>query len=77
MIKYILSSFNNYCGVRECRFAAPDCNEVNVSRKLCLLRDNYSNNRVRVDRNSTVVKVLCYKSEGRCFDPSWCNWSFR
>jgi len=24
------------------------------------------------DRVSTVVKVLCYKSEGRWFDPSWC-----
>jgi len=23
------------------------------------------------DRGSTVVKVLCYKSEGRWFDPSW------
>ena len=22
------------------------------------------------DRGSTAVKVLCYKSEGRCFDPS-------
>jgi len=21
----------------------------------------------------TVVKVLCYKSEGRWFDPSWCQ----
>ena len=28
------------------------------------------------DRGSTVVKVLCYKSEGRWFDPSWCHWSF-
>jgi len=26
------------------------------------------------DRGSTVVKVLCYKSEGRWFDPSWCQW---
>ena len=26
-----------------------------------------------VDRGSTVVKVLCYKSEGHCFDPSWCQ----
>ena len=26
------------------------------------------------DRGSTVVKVLCYKSEGRWFDPSWCHW---
>ena len=28
------------------------------------------------DRGSTVVKVLCYKSEGRWFDPSWCQWTF-
>ena len=28
------------------------------------------------DRGSTVVKVLCYKSEGRWFDTSWCQWIF-
>ena len=28
------------------------------------------------DRGSTVVKVLCYKSVGRWFDPSWCQWNF-
>jgi len=28
------------------------------------------------DRGSTVVKVLCYKSEGRWLDPSWCQWIF-
>ena len=28
----------------------------------------------QVDRGSTAVKVLCYKSEGRWFDPSWCQW---
>ena len=22
-----------------------------------------------------MVKVLCYKSEGRSFDPSWCHWN--
>jgi len=27
-------------------------------------------------RGSTVVKVLCYKSEVRWFDPSWCQWIF-
>jgi len=27
-------------------------------------------------RGSTVVKVLCYNSEGRWFDPSWCQWIF-
>ena len=25
------------------------------------------------DRGSTVGKVLCYKSEGLWFDPSWCQ----
>ena len=27
-------------------------------------------------RGNTVVKVLCYKSEGRWFDPIWCQWIF-
>jgi len=30
----------------------------------------------RGDRGSTVVEVLCYKSEGRWLDPSWCHWNF-
>ena len=25
---------------------------------------------------SALVKVLCYNSEGRWFDPSWCQWIF-
>ena len=28
------------------------------------------------DRGGTVVKVLCYKSEDRWFDPSWCHWNW-
>jgi hypothetical protein len=28
------------------------------------------------DRGGTVVKVLCYKSLGRWFVPSWCPWIF-
>jgi len=28
------------------------------------------------DRGGTVVKVLCYKLEGRWFNSSWCNWNF-
>jgi hypothetical protein len=34
---------------------------------------------VNGDRCGTVVKVLCYKSEGRWFDSKWChrNFSFR
>ena len=30
----------------------------------------------RGDRGSIVVKVLCYKSEGRWFDSTWCHWNF-
>jgi len=26
-------------------------------------------------RGGAVVKVLCYKSEGRWFDPRWCHWN--
>jgi len=28
------------------------------------------------DRGDTVVKVLCYKSEGHWIDPSWFHWIF-
>ena len=28
------------------------------------------------NRGSTVVKLLCYKSEGLFFDPRWCQWIF-
>jgi len=31
---------------------------------------------IRSERGSTVVKVLCYKSEGLWFDTSWCQWIF-
>ena len=28
------------------------------------------------DRGGTVVKVLCYKSEGRWYDSRWCHSNF-
>ena len=31
---------------------------------------------MRGDRGGTLVKVLCYKSEGRWFDPRRCHWKF-
>jgi hypothetical protein len=37
---------------------------------------SYSYKLTAGDRSSTVVKVLCYKSEGRLFDPCWCQWIF-
>jgi len=35
-----------------------------------------TNPRLIGDRGSTVVKVLCYKSEGRWLDPSLGQWIF-
>jgi len=28
------------------------------------------------DRDGTVVKALCCKSEGSWFDSRWCHWNF-
>ena len=28
------------------------------------------------DRGGAVIRVLCYKSEGRWFDSRWCHWNF-
>jgi hypothetical protein len=39
-------------------------------------RDFLLVNCLKANRGSTVVKVLCYKSEGRWFDHSWCQWIF-
>ena len=33
-------------------------------------------NRVTGNRGGTVVKVMCYKSEGCWFDSRWCHWNF-
>ena len=32
--------------------------------------------KVPILTGGTVVEVLCYKSEGRWFDPRWCHWNF-
>ena len=37
---------------------------------------NYLGCELSLDRCSTLVMVLCYKSEGRWFDPTWCQWNF-
>jgi hypothetical protein len=34
------------------------------------------NSQVGTADGGTVVKVLCYKSEGRWFDSRWCHWNF-
>jgi hypothetical protein len=39
-----------------------------MTKKYCYLRNMYLYIQTAGDRGDTVVKVLCYKSEGRWFD---------
>ena len=49
----------------------------NLLRKRRNREQNYTSYLLETgDRGSTVVKMLCYKSIGRWFDPSWCQWIF-
>jgi hypothetical protein len=50
----------------------PSFNELTNAKNLVLHSSNFASG----DRGSAVVKVLCYKSEGHWFDPSWCHWNF-
>ena len=43
---------------------------------ICLLSAECVRQLRTVDRGGTVVKVLCYNSESRWFDPRWCLWNF-
>ena len=47
-----------------------------VCMHVCLYVYMYVYQQHSGDRGSSVVKVLCYNSEGRWFDPSWCQWIF-
>ena len=42
----------------------------------CFLVNLESHREIRGDCGGTVVKVLCYKSEGRWFDSRLCHWNF-
>jgi hypothetical protein len=41
-----------------------------------LLLHTYIYNRMGTANGGTVVKVLCYKLEGRWFDSRWFHWNF-
>ena len=45
-------------------------NHLNRPDYFCLSKETVG------DRSSAVVKVLCYKLEGRWFDSSRCYWNF-
>jgi hypothetical protein len=59
-----------------------DENEISLTKtKNCILYSLLYNKKVYsltkgTADGGTVVKVLCYKSEGRWFDSGWCHWKF-
>ena len=63
-------------------FNSNDDNKNNKNFILFLMLSKCNSLKLRIllaqwgDRGSTVVKVPCYESEGRWFDPSWCQWIF-
>ena len=51
--------------------------QIEMQQKIHQKQDKFLNTtRNGGDRGGTVVKVLCYKSEGRWFNPRWCHWNF-
>jgi len=64
----------------ECQLARWKRNVQNRAyRTLRIHKRNNKNpyfTKLKRDRGSTVVKVLCFKSERPWFDPSWCQWNF-
>jgi hypothetical protein len=54
--------------------------DISVEQKLKRTSNNKSyslNEWLNGDRSSTVVKVLCYKSEGHWFNSRWCHGIFQ
>jgi len=49
--------------------------KTDATARMCHIRIIYST-LYSGDSGSTVLKVLCYNSDGRWFDPSWCQWNF-
>ena len=47
----------------------------NIGWNTVLQNHKYTNEHDN-DHGSTVVKAMCYKSEGHWFDPRWCHWNF-
>jgi len=65
--------------VNEISFLGTGVNEIPLIpiSEVCPSAKIFTKSQTHVgDRASTVVKVLCYKSEGRWFYPSRCQWIF-
>ena len=56
--------------------ASPSGKNVNYDEKQLTGKKFWVVPSICGDRGSTVIKLLCYKSEGRWFDPRWCHWIF-
>ena len=65
---------------RQCNNICNCSNEesaTSVRENLLYLKHWFGLNNVFIyEIGGKVVKMLCFKSEGRWFDPSWCHWNF-
>ena len=83
VIKVILQKRNdiqNTTGCHTAKLRTPEPPSVTYL-KLIITKNKYLILPIHIegsgDCGSTVIKVLCYKLEGRWFDPSWYQWIFR
>jgi len=54
-----------------------DCDHTEACWSFCNFNLDFNTPlRTVGDRGSTVVKALCYKSEGCWFNSRWCPWNF-
>jgi hypothetical protein len=79
--KWPISGVSQFiCQVLQIFYFVKNVSPYHVSRKINTSKFfdivNYAIRDNNGDRGGTVVKVLCYKSEGRWFDPNRCHWKF-
>ena len=57
-----------------CKLYIANCTWHQTEQRDALIKNYFNLLYLVWDRSSTMVKELCYKSEGRWFDPSSCQW---
>jgi len=78
-----LNTLNTLPGAHSCvQHSADSASTFRVFAEILECEDRIRDMEVRrgltklLSHSVTVVRALCYKSEGRWFDPSWCHWNF-
>ena len=73
-VVFIIEVVTAICSIERLTVSDTGREGIKGSEKMAL--SGISNYYIFIHRGGTVVKVLCYKSEGRWFDSRWCHWNF-